>query len=267
MMLQQTLFRFPAAFMLLLMCIVAAGGCAAMMPSGSAKVKEEQMLYSQAQQAFEARDYADAASLFQLFLDRFPESEKATWALQRMGESCEGLLAVEYTKPVEEGADEEAVRTSFLDRFGGYDCWDEKGSMLTYNLRHYRAILEDHPDCDIADEAAYRVITWEQDYRGLPEGPQRELEALEAVLEKYPTTSLRHEILYKMAYRCHVLYELYSFSPQVALRNAEKAQQYRRKAVYLYRLSMASGRHSPYAEQAWQGLSMLEEGRRVYVLQ
>lgn len=256
-----------AAVLLLVAAVLAVSSCVTVEATRAGKQKDERMLYQQAQKAFDARDFEDAASLFQLFLDTFPQSEKATWALQRLGESCEGLLAAEYTKRVEAGAPEERTRRLFLERFGRYECWDDTGEALVYNLLHYMTILEQHPDSDIADEAAYRVIPRETAYGGMPEGPERELHALEDVLERFPSTTLRYKILYEMAYRCHILYEIYAFSPRAEQRRPDRAQQYRQKAVYLYRLAMSARRHSPCSEKAWEGLSMLEQGRRIYVLQ
>ncbi|MCP4716452.1 MAG: hypothetical protein GY868_15130, partial [Deltaproteobacteria bacterium] len=94
------------------------------------------------------------------------------------------------------------------------------------------------------------------------------LEHLEDIIERYPSTSFRYEILYKMAYRCHVLYEIYSFSHNTPARNREAADRYRQKAIYLYKLALKSPRQTPYAQKAWQGLTTLESGSgRVYILQ
>jgi len=55
------------------------------------------------------------------------------------------------------------------------------------------------------------MITWEDNYHGQPDGVLRELKQLEEIFAKYPETSFRPMILYQMAQRCHILYEIYSF--------------------------------------------------------
>jgi len=244
---------------------VALAGCLLLSgPPREKKQSEEQRLFSEAQKAFDARDYADAVDLFQQFTQKFPRSERYTWALQRQGESLEGLLETAYQHRVAGGAPESAVRAEFLALYGHFDCWELSDEGLRYNRTHYKTILEKHPESPIADEAAYRCIVWATDYQGRPEAPLAELQALEAILEKYPSSSLRYEVLYKMAYRCHVLCEIYRFAPQH--RDERKAEQYRAKALYLYRLALNAPSQNVYAQKAWEGLRVLEEGtQRIYV--
>lgn len=230
--------------------------------------KEDQLLFLEAQKALDARDYADAVDLFQLFIDRFPNSEGYTLALQRLGESFEGLIEIEYRRRVANGEQEGVVKQDFLSRYGHCKCWEETPDGLTYNLMHYKTIIEKFPDSLVADESAYRIIPWEKDYKGSPEGLLRELKHLEKILEQYPSSSLRYEILYKMARRCHILYEIYAFSPGTGIRNKEKAEHYRSKALFLYKLALESPSQTRYSHQAWEGLTWLEEGqKRIYVLE
>jgi hypothetical protein len=250
--------------------VLFVAGLTACLPSGGGKERkkpEDVALFAEAQKAFDVRDYAGAIELLELFLKRFPRSELYTWALQRLGESLEGALEVEYAEPVRKGTRERDARRDFLERHARHGCWREDAPALQYDGSHYRTILEQHPDSPIADEAAYRLITWEEDYRGRPEPVARELASLEQVLERYPETSLRYEILYKMAYRCHVLHELYAFSLRSGVRDRERAEQYRTKALYLYRLALGSPRHTVYTARAWEGMRALEEGRRIYLSQ
>lgn len=231
------------------------------------KKKEDQLLFSEAQKALDARDYVDAIDLFQLFSKKFPKSDQYTWALQRLGESFEGLLELEYRTRLNNGEPEDIAAKQFLSKYGRYSCWEESSEEgLTYNQRHYKMILEKFPDSSIADEAAYRLIPWQKDYHSRPEGPLQELKHLEEIIERYPATSLRPEILYKMSRRCHILYEIYAF-PRSGSRDADKAEQYRQKAFYLYKLVLNSPRHSKYSQKAWQDLNLLEKGKRIYILE
>lgn len=253
-----------AVFPVLLLCMA---GCSMLTGDSEPKQHEDRLLFSEAQKALDARDYIDAITKFQLFVERFPKSEQYTWALQRLGESFEGLLEVAYRRKIERGMDKAAAAKEFLAVYGKYNCWIESADGPAYNLMHYKMILEKTPDSPIADEAAYRIIVWEKEYKGQPEGVLKELAALESVLEKYPTTSLRSEILYKMAHRCRILYEIYGFSPRAGMRNPGKAEQYRSKAVYMYKLCLESPDHTDYSQKAWSELSALEAGKRIYILQ
>ncbi len=245
---------------ILLICLTACLG-----GPKQRKQKADQQLFSQAQKAFEARDYIDAIDLYQHFIDSYPHSKIFTIALQRLGESFEGLLETEYTRRIESGESAGTVLKQFLSQYGHYECWEESAAGLSYNLTHYKTILEKYPDSPIADEAAYRSIVWQTDYRGQPEGLLAELEQLEKILEQYPTTSLRHEILYKMAHRCHILHELYSFSYNPRVKDRARAGQYHTKTLYLYRLALNSPSHTKYSQKAWEGLKALESGTRIYL--
>jgi tetratricopeptide (TPR) repeat protein len=217
------------------------------------------------QKAFEAKDYMKAIELFEKLIELFPESIAYTLAIQRIGESCEGLLEAEYQRRMEQGEAEPLVRQEFLSKLGHLKCWEENSNGLVYNQVHYKTILEHYPDSPIADEAAYRLISWENDYKGLPNGPLRELKHLQEILESYPTTSLRSQILYQIAERCHILYEIYSFSPRSDIRDTGKAQQYKEKAALSYQLCLGSPKHTMYAEKSWTNLQRLEEGKRIYI--
>ncbi|MEI6126339.1 MAG: hypothetical protein WCQ99_07260 [Pseudomonadota bacterium] len=242
-----------------------ATGC---LPGGSTdpKLKGSKLLFSEAQKSLDARDYVDAISKLQMFLEQFPKAEQYSWALQRLGEAFEGLLAVAYHRRIENGEDQAAVAKDFLLKYGNYNCWKEEPSGIKYTLVQYKTLLEKFPDSPIADETEYRMIPWEADYKGRPEGIVKELTHLEAVLEKYPSTSLRQEILYKMAHRCRMLYEIHSFSPKADLHDAARGEQYRSKATYMYRLCLNASDQTDYAQKAWAELASLEEGKRIYIL-
>jgi outer membrane protein assembly factor BamD (BamD/ComL family) len=132
---------------------------------------------------------------------------------------------------------------------------------VNYDGSHYRRLLADYPDSNIADEAAYRLVLLHTDPDGRPENIRQELGYFEEVLERYPTSSFRHEIFYEMAYRCHRLYERYTYSGQSDL---QQARLYREKAVYLYSLALKSPQHGLFAEKAWKNLQDLEDGRRLF---
>jgi len=245
-------------FLLFVLC-----GCL-MSPPKEKKLDEDQALFKDAQKALDARQYLDAIDLFKDFIKKYPDSKGYSWAFQRLGESFEGLAAVEYKKRIENGEPEKTVRKEFLEKYGFYNCWDEFSDGLYYDLSDYRLLLEKFPDSPIADEAAYRLIRQEKDYQGDPEGYIKEIKELEIVLEKYTSTTLRPEILYRMANKCHILYEIYAFSPDGKIKDREKAAQYRRKAVFLYKLTLKSPDHSIYSTKAWRGQELLERGNRIY---
>jgi len=247
-----------------LAAVFLAAGC---LPSGNVpepRMSDDALIFSQAQKALDARDYQDGARLLQIFLREFPRSKRYTWGLQRMGEAMQGLLAGYYLRPIARGQDEPVVRTAFLASYGGYGCWVTGAGRLRYDGSHYRRLLADYPDSDIADEAAFRLVLLDSDPQGRPENIARELQDFEQVLERYPTTTLRCEILYEMAYRCHRLYELYAYSDRPGEADPEKARYYREKALYLYSLALKSPQHSLFAEKAWENLQDLQDGRRIF---
>jgi hypothetical protein len=239
-------------------------GC---LPSGKTKTRnlpDDRLIFSQAQKALDARDYPDAAELLDIFLREFPDSKHYTWGLQRMGEAMQGLLQTRYLRPIANGQEEATARAAFLASYGRYSCWVEDNSRLSYDGSHYHKLLDEDPDSDIADEAAYRLALLRSDPLAGPEKIEQEVQELGRVLERYPSTSLRYEILYTMAYRYHQLYELYAYSNKPGVADRAKAQHYREKAVYLYSLAIKSPRHSLYAEKAWQNLMDIEDGRRIF---
>jgi len=185
----------------------------------------------------------------------------------RLGEAFEGLVENEYRQLVRDGMPEGAVRKVFLKKYGHYQCWIERPSGIYYNLIHYKEMMKKFPDSNYADEGAYHLIPWVYDYKGLPEGPLKEIEYLEKVLQDFPTTSLRPKIYYQIAYRLHMLYEIYAFSPQAGLRNEVEAIKYREKAQYFYKLVLKQPRQSKSSRSAWENLKKIEEGKRIYITQ
>jgi hypothetical protein len=181
-----------------------------------------------------------------------------------MGEAMQGLLQTNYLQPIENGQNETAMREAFLASYGTYECWITDEERLHYDGSHYRTLLKDHPDSNIADEAAYRLALLNTDDPDSPENIEREVQELARVLERYPSTSLRYEIYYTMAYRCHQLYERYAYGTGGKTANRTEAQRYREKAQYLYSLTLKSPRHSRFTEKAWQNLQDLEDGRRIF---
>jgi len=209
--------------------------------------------------------YEEAIKNCQKFMRTFPKSSFYDVVLLRLGEAFEGLVEINYHQVLRDGLPEEKVRKTFLGEYGHYQCWVEKPSGIQYNLKHYKEMMEKFPDSNYADEAAYHLIPWIYDYKGLPEGPLKELGYLEKVLQEYPTTSLRPKIYYQIAYRLHILYEIYAFSPQADLRNAVEAKKYREKAFYFYKLVLKQPIQSKFSRSAWEGLKKLEEGKRIYL--
>ena len=70
------------------------------------KLDEDQALFKDAQKALDARLYVEAIDLFKEFIKKYPDSKGYSWAFQRLGESFEGLLEVEYRKRIENGQSE-----------------------------------------------------------------------------------------------------------------------------------------------------------------
>ena len=245
-----------------LLILLLFSGCLMRTPKEK-KLDEDQALFKDAQKALDARLYVEAIDLFKEFKKKYPDSKGYSWAFQRLGESFEGLIEVEYRKRIENGQSEKAARQAFLEKYGFFECWEELPDGLYYDLSQYRLLLEKFPDSPIADEAAYRIIKQDKDYQGDPAGYLKEIKELESILEKYTSTTLRPEILYKLAYRCHMLYEIYSFSSDLKIKDKEKASQYKEKAVYLYKLTLKSPDHSKFSTKAWRSLELLERGTRI----
>lgn len=211
--------------------------------------------------------YEEAIKNCKEFMRNFPKSTFYDVALLKLGEAFEGLVEKKYHQVMRDGLPEEIVRKDFLEKYGHYQCWIEKPYGIQYNLKHYKEMMDKFPDSRYADEATYHLIPWVYEYKGVPEGPLKEVGYLEKVLQVYPTTSLRPEIYYQIAYRFHILYEIYAFSPQADLRNVVEAKKYREKTLYFYKLVLKQPIQSKFSRSAWEGLKKLEEGRRIYITQ
>ena len=209
--------------------------------------------------------YEEAIEKCQGFMKNFPESKFYDLVLLKLGEAFEGLWEKDYYQLIKDGLAEEVARKKFLEKYGHYQCWLEKPSGIQYNLKRYKEMMGKFPESNYADEAAYHLIPWVYKYEELPESPLKEIEYLEKVLQDYPTTSLRPKIYYQIAYRLHLLYEVYAFSPQVDLRNKEEAGKFREKALYFYKLVLKQPVQSEFSRSAWEGLKKLEEGKRIYL--
>ncbi len=254
-------FLLPVLF-----AALCATGCRTF-EDGTTPRKDDAFIFFEGQKALDAKDYTAAIDFFQMFMQKYPESEHYSWALQRLGESFEGLLDFEYHLSVKNGEPEKAARKRFLERFEQYRCWNDANGALAYDGSHYQRVLKEYPESPIADEAAYKLTPWEKEFTGKPNGPLREFNYLEQVLEKYPTTSFRFEILYKMARRGHLLFEIYTYAPDMRLRDSDWAEQFRVKALYLYKLALKDPRHTKYSQKSWAGLRALEDGKRIFQLQ
>jgi len=227
------------------------------------KKDPEREMFMEIMTAFDNRAFESSINTSRQFLSQYPESPAKDPVLMRMGESFEGLLRQYYLSSIDEGMDEAAARASFLERYGHYDCWGERPGTLVYNKGIYRRLLQENPKSNYADEAAYNLIVFERDYEGNPERIRTEITSLEGVITKYPTTSLRPKILFKMGYRFHLLYELYSSSDDPKKRDSDKAQESFRQAEYLYKLCLNLPHGSEYSKNALRYLEMLRQGTRV----
>ena len=231
------------------------------------KLNEEQTQLKAILELSDDNLYVEVIDECREFLELFPESKYGDIALLKLGEAYEGLLEDEYYAPVAEGAPEGETEEAFIATHGHYACWLETPCGLRYNLSAYKEMMERFPESMFADEAEYHLIPWVCDYEGLPEGPLQEIRDLEKVLRKYPTTSLKGEIYYKIAYRFQILYEIFAFSPQANLRNMDKAREYKEQARYSYQMSLKFPIQSEYSKRAWKDLNSLEEGRRIYIME
>jgi hypothetical protein len=253
-------------FLLSLLLVIFFSSCV-LLPTPEFKPGDKEAKLLEIKKFFDDRIYEGAVQSCQEFLEAFPESPFCEVVLVRLGESFEGLLEINYHQLVKEGVKEEIVRKKFFEKYGHYQCWVEGPRGVHYNLEHYRKMMERFPDGNYADEAAYHLIPWVYEYKGLPEGPLKEMGDLEKVLKDYPTTSLRPKIYYQIAYRLHLLYEIYAFSPQAELRNEEEATKYQEKARYFYKLVLKQPEQSEFSRKAWKDLKKLEEGKRIYITQ
>jgi hypothetical protein len=247
--------------LLLLMCFSAC----IFLPMPEPKPGEEEALFQKIIELSDDRIYEEAIKACKEFLENFPESKIYDVVLLKLGEAFEGLLQTRYYQPVEEGMPAEAANKQFTEKYGHYQCWTDTPCGLQYNLSHYREMMDRFPDSAYADEGEYHLIAWSCDYKGLPEGPLEEIRSMEKILQKYPTTSLKPELYYKIAYRFHILYEIFSFSPQKNLRNAEKSKDYKDKALYFYQMSLRQPMQSKFSKKAWEDLGKLEDGKRIYI--
>jgi len=234
------------------------------LPSLERKPGEEETLFQKIMELSDDRIYEETIKACQEFMERFPESKMYDVVLLKSGEAFEGLLQPGYYQLVEEGMGAEAAKEQFMQKHGHYGCWNDTPCGLQYNLSHYREMMERFPDSMYADEGEYHLMAWSCDYKGLPEGPLEEIAGMEKVLQKYPTTSLKSELYYKIGYRFHVLYEISSFSPQKNLLNPDKAKEYKDKALYFYRMSLKQPLQSKFSKKAWEDLGRLEDGKRIY---
>lgn len=245
----------------LLLCLNAC----IFLPVPERKLSQEQ---TQLKEIFELSNnklFAKVIDRCQEFMEVFPESKYGDVVLLKWGEAYEGLLEAYYYQPVADGTSREAAEQAFMSKHGHHQCWIKTPCGLKYTLDAYRHMMERFPESMFADEAEYHLIPWLCDYNGLPEGPLQEIRDLEKILQKYPTSSLKGELYYKIGYRFHVLHEIFSFSPHLNLRDADKAREYEEKARYAYKMALKHPVQSKHSKSAWKDLDNLEEGRRIYI--
>ena len=237
------------------------------LPVPEKKLNEEQIQLKAILELSDEELYEKAIDECQEFLAVFPESKYSDVVLLKLGEAYEGLLGNDYYEPIAKGTPEDETEEAFIAKHGHYQCWVETPCGLRYNLNAYKEMMERFPDSMFADEGAYHLIPWLCDYTEFPEGPLQEIGDLEKVLQTYPTTSLKGEIYYKIAYRFQILHEIFAFSPHMNLRDKDKADEYLEKARYSYQMSLKFPIQTEYSKRAWKDLNNLEEGKRIYILE
>ena len=127
----------PVIAVVILLC-----GCALLPEMPQRKPDEEQQLMMDAQKALDAKAYVDAISLFQKYTNAYPQSKDYTIALQRLGESYEGLLEMEYQRRITNKESAIQVKKEFLAKYGHYNCWNDGPQGLSYKHASYKIILE-----------------------------------------------------------------------------------------------------------------------------
>jgi len=253
----------PTFLIVSLFLILFTAGC--LIPGQKTPKKDpERELLRELAIGFENRAYESSITLSRQFLEKYPQSKFKDGVLIRMGESFEGLLKQEYRDLMDEGMKESGARADFLAKYGHYNCWKKDENYLYYDKKVYRTLLEKSPNSHYADEASYHLIPWEKNYHEDPLKINKEISALENLLTKYPSTSLRSKILFQMGYRFHLLYELYSFSDYPAKRNQEKARDSFQQAEYLYKLCLNVPHGSEYSKKALDYLELLKKGAKIY---
>ncbi len=260
--LRTSIWRHKTIFLLLLLW---CGSACIFLPSLEMKPGEEETLLLKIAEFSDGRVYEETIIACRCFLEKFPKSKATDIVLLKLGEAFEGLLKPGYYQPLDEGMPADEARKQFMKKYGHYECWVDTPCGLQYNLTHYRQMMERFPESMYADEGEYHLIAWSCDYRGLPEAPLEEIAHMEKILQKYPTTSLKSEIYYKIGYRFHVLYEIAAFARQQNLQDPEKAGEYKDKALYFYRMSLKQPLQSKFAKKAWEDLGRLEDGKRIYI--
>lgn len=244
--------------------VVCTAGCFLLAPKAPQENPEQQLL-REITTAFESRAYESSITLCRQFLDRYPESERKDGVFIKLGESYEGLLRREYHARIEEGMEEASARAAFFAKYNHYDCWEDKEGVLVYNKEVYRRLLAENPHSPYADEAAYNLISWEEEADADPSRLRNEIDSLNKLLNTYPTSTLRPKIFFQLGYRFHLLYEIYSFSPDHAQRDREKAQENLQQAEYLYRLCLNTPRGSEYSKKALRNLELIRQGTAVFI--
>jgi len=231
------------------------------------KLGDEELQLKEIIELSHGKLYEQAIKKCQEFMRTFPESKYYDIALLKLGEAFEGLIEQDYRRLLKDGESEKEARKNFLAKYDYYQCWLEGSCGVQYNLEYFKEMMERFPDSNYADEASYYLIPWVCEYKGLTEGPLKEIGYLEKILQKYPTSSLRPEIYYQIAHRLHIIYEIYAFSPQAELRNTFEAKKYREKTLYFYRLVLKQPMQSKFSRSAWEDIKKLEEGGRIYIMQ
>ena len=253
-------------FYFLLLLLVS--GC--LLLGGPPKENPERKLFNEVMTAFNSRAYESSIKNCEQFLADYADSPhlRKDAVLMRLGESYEGLLKRDYLELINKGMDEQTARGSFLAKHGAYNCWEVQEEGLTYNKEVFLRLLKENPESFYADEATYDLIPFmlrEKEYQENPARVKNEIEKLNDVLTRFPTTSLRAKILFQMGYRFHVLYEIYSFSPDLLKRDRAKAEENLLQAEYVYKLCLGLPKSSEYSKKALQNLDLLKQGKRVYL--
>lgn len=242
-----------------------AAGCV-MLGQRAPKKDPKQEVFEELMTAFENRAYESSITAAQQFLSQYPKkSGRKDVVLVRLGESFEGLLKQNYQDLVDEGVDEGKARTTFLAKYGHYNCWETQNGALVYNKAIFRQLFEENPKSNYADEAYYNLFQWSGNLDEDPPRIEPEITHLKEVLRKFPTTSLSPKILFQIGYRFHLLYEIYSFSKDPTKRSDAKAQESFHQAENSYNLCLNVPHGSEYSKKAFRNLEMLRQGARVFI--
>lgn len=222
-------------------------------------------------------DHLAALALYSRHMEFFPRSDYAALALYRFGQMGD-RLAVEATREAErkltreqKSPDASCVAWEGLEKYAKWGLgldYSRLGGHYFYGGAAYRRVVEEHPESEWADDAAFRLLKLVRqrvgEWEGWPDEPLKELDLWREFIEKYPRGGLKPLALLEMVYINRALYEIYSH-PRGDFADPEKASRHLEEARKLCQGIQREFARTIYAAQAEKNLAELAEGRHVYL--